>query len=292
MLAPSIVPPSRFFPAPRVPFDTEIAVASAGNLVHHDAHDDAIRYVASDEEPGAPRQALVRASLSTDAGAAAARLLESLRPRSSAPPFARRRVIVVEDAGTADRLARHLVEAGLSRTSLTFWSIDVESLANGERLDLEPLVGDEAWRAWTSVEREILAEAIAPAPLTEAQLDRSVQFKRKQQRDTPPIRRFVGRRAGSREPIAMIGYAPFSSCTLGGHAGVLARLRDVAVRHAHRRRGVGVLLLRAIAARAFEECGAEHLLICGASEGPGASLYGRVGARAIGGCVMFAGDLA
>ena len=66
-------------------------------------------------------------------------------------------------------------------------------LADGDRLELDALVGDDAWRTWANVEREILGEALAPAPLTEAQLDRSVQFKRRQQRETPSIRRFVAR---------------------------------------------------------------------------------------------------
>jgi predicted N-acetyltransferase YhbS len=144
---------------------------------------------------------------------------------------------------------------------------------------------------WAAVEREILAEAIAPNELSEAQLDRSVQFKRKQQRESPPVRRFVARRGGA--PVAMIGYAPFADCDLGvGARGPLVRLRDVAVLPAHRQRGLGAALIRSIAARARDECGATQVLICGASEGAPAALYRSVGARPIGTCTMFRGTIA
>lgn len=289
MALPSVLPPSRFFPAPEVPFDTEIALIAAGNVAFSEPIDPAITFVAAEDAPRDPRYALVRDSLALAGTDAARRIIAHLAWRSPGPAVPTGRIVLVESTRHADALAPLLVSAGFTRIPLTFFAAQTEVLARGEMLDLEPMFGDEAWRAWTAIEREILAEAIAPTPLTEAQLDRSVQFKRKQQRETPPVRRFVARREGV--PIAMIGYAPFGGCDIGVDApGTLVRLRDVAVAANLRRRGVGEALLRALAERAIEECGATQLLICGASEGPGAALYRRAGARAIGSCTMFSGN--
>lgn len=291
MLAPSVVPPSRLFPAPKVPFDTELALVSAGNVAFQEIG--GVTYVAAEDGPSHPRYALVREGLAIDAVDAAHAIVTRLRWRSPGPAIPTQRVVLVETGETAEAMTPVFLDSGLARSALTFWAIRADELAKGERLVLEPLIGDEAWRAWASVEREILAESIAPAVLTEAQLDRSVHFKRRQQRESPPIRRFVAAVPGSDgAPVAMIGYAPFSACDIGiGAPGVLVRLRDVAVLAGQRRRGLGAALLRALAARAIDECGATQVLIGGVSEGQAASLYQKVGAHPIAGCVMFAGAL-
>jgi GNAT superfamily N-acetyltransferase len=288
MLAPSVLPPSRLFAAPRVPFDTEVAVVSAGNVHAVDEAEPAVHYVAAEDDPEAPRSALIRETLAYAPEVVAGRVLHHLRARGVECGLPSRRTVIVEDPAHAAAMARRLEPAGLRRAALTFWIASASVLAEGPRLDLEPLIGDDAWRAWATVEREVLAEAIAPVPLTDAILDRSVQFKRRQQRDTPPIRRYVGRAAG--EPIAMIGYAPFAQGPLS--SGVLVRLRDVAVASAVRRRGLGRALVRAVAARAIAECGATHVLICGESSGAPAALYAGLGARPIAACTIFQGVLA
>lgn len=288
MLVPSVVPPSRLFPAPRVPFDTELTLVAAGNVAFQEIG--GVTYVAAEDDPSNPRYALVRTDLAIEPLDAAHAMVTRLRWRSPGPAIPSQRVVLVESEAIAEPMAPVLVDAGLARSALTFWAVSAQRLAEGRRVSLEPLVGDEAWRAWASVEREILAESLAPAILTEAQLDRSVQFKRRQQRDSPPIRRFVAVLDGA--PAAMIGYAPFSACDVGiGEPGVLVRLRDVAVLPSFRRKGVGEALLRALSARAIDECGATQVLIGSASAGAAARLYGKVGARPIAGCVMFAGQL-
>lgn len=290
MAASSALPPSRFFMAPSVPFDTEVALIAAGNVSFAEPIDPAIVFVAADDAPRDPRYALIRDDLRIDGRDAARRVLAHLAWRSPGPAVPTQRVVLVESTRCADALAPLLEKTGLRRVSLTFFAVPAAELAHGATLELDPMFGDDAWRAWSNVEREILAEAIAPAPMSEAQLDRSVEFKRKQQRETPPVRRFVARHEGA--PAAMIGYAPFAACDVGiGAPGVLVRLRDVAVVPRVRRQGLGLSLLRAIAAHAIEECGASQILICGASEGPGATLYQRAGARRIGECTMFSGDL-
>lgn len=286
MLVPSVVPPSRLFPAPRVPFDTELTLVAAGNIAFQEIG--GVTYVAAEDDPSHPRYALVRADLAIEPLDAAHAMVTRLGWRSPGPPI--QRVVLVETEAIAETMSPVLVDAGLSRSALTFWAISAQRLAAGPRVSLEPLVGDDAWRAWASVERAIVAESIAPSVLTEAQLDRSVQFKRRQQRDSPPIRRFVAVLDGV--PAAMIGYAPFSACDVGvGEPGVLVRLRDVAVLPSFRRKGVGEALLRALAARAIDECGATQVLIGGASEGLAAKLYGKVGARPVADGTMFAGQL-
>lgn len=291
MLVPSVAPASRLFPAPAGPFDTEVALTVAGNLATEEQP--GLVYVAAECSPSHPRTALVRRSIAPGAAsdALALALIDRLRWRSPGPSVPSQRLVMVEDLTLASALEPVLADAGLRRSSVTFWACPAAALAQGARPILEPLIGDEAWRAWASVEREILAEALAPAELNEAQLDRSVQFKRRQQRESPPVRRFVAMRSGA--PTAMIGYAPFGACDLGvGAPGVLVRLRDVAVRRAERRRGLGEALLRAVAARAIEDCGARQVLIGGVSQGPAASLYQKLGARPVGACVMFAGVIA
>lgn len=286
MLAPSVLPPSRFFPAPAAPFDTEIAVVAASNVTRADEHDSAITYVAAEDAPDSPRFALVRAALRSDPQLAAQRIVEKLRSDAAGG----QRIVVAEDPRAAAAMDGVFSAVPMRRIDLTFWGVDAAELARsspeGVRIELEGLVGDDAWRDWANVERELLGEAIAPAPLTEALLDRSVRFKRRQQRDTPPIRRFVGLFGGA--PATMIGYAPFASCDLGfARRGVLVRLRDVGVLPQFRARGLGRALLAAIAERAIAECGATQVLICGASDGVPAALYRRAGARAVGRAVMW-----
>lgn len=289
-MAASALPPSRFFPAPSVPFDTEVALITAGNVSFGEPIDPAILFVAAEDAPRDPRYALVRATLALEGRDAARRIVAHLAWKSPGPAVPTQRMVVVESNAHADQLAPLLESVGLRRVQLTMFAASTHELARGDQIELEPLFGDDAWRAWTTIEREILAEALAPVPLTEAQLDRSVQFKRCQQRETPPVRRFVA--PGEDGPIAMIGYAPFGECDLGiGAPGGLVRLRDVAVASRARRKGVGVKLLRAVAARAIEECNATQMLICGESSGAAAALYLRAGARPIGGCALFSGNL-
>jgi GNAT superfamily N-acetyltransferase len=288
MLAPSVLPSSRFFPAPSRPFDTEIAVVAASNVSLADESDAAIVYVAAEDAPESPRFALIRDAV-REPEAAAARVIDRLRP--GRPDLSAQRIVVVEDQAVADVMAPAFDGAGLRRADLLFRGISATALAAAPRPDLEldSLVGDDAWRTWAEVEREILGEAIAPAQLSEALLDRSVRFKRRQQREAMPIRRFVARVSG--KAVGMIGYAPFAACDLGLDApGVLVRLRDVAILAPERRRGLGVALLGAVAARAIDECGATQVLICGAREGAPAALYARIGAKPLGTCVMWSGE--
>ncbi len=289
-MAASALPPSRFFPAPSVPFDTEVALITAGNVSFGEPIDPAILFVAAEDAPRDPRYAIVRSTLRLGGRDAARRIIAHLAWKSPGPAVPTQRMVVVESVTHADELAPLFESVGLRRLPLTMFAASTHHVSRGDKLALEPLFGDDAWREWTTIEREILAEALAPVPLTEAQLDRSVQFKRRQQRETPPVRRFVAK--GADGPIAMIGYAPFGDCDLGIEApGGVVRLRDVAVSSRVRRQGVGLQLLRALAARAIEECNATQMLICGQSESPAAGLYLRAGARAIGACTMFVGNL-
>ncbi len=288
MLA-SALPASRFFAAPSTPFDTEAALVVSGNVTFAEPSEAAITFVAAEDAPRDPRFAIVRSAMSLGGVDAGRRIIAHLgwHSRGEVSP---ERMVVVETDAHADALAPVFEASGLTRKPLTFFAAASHELGEGRHVELDPLFGDEAWRTWASVEREVLAEAIAPAELSEAQLDRSVQFKRKQQRETPPVRRFVARVEGV--PVAMIGYAPFADCDLGvGAPGPLVRLRDVAVIPSYRRRGVGAALIRSIAARVREECGATQVLICGASTGAPAALYRSVGARPIGTCVMFSGTI-
>lgn len=281
----SVLPPARLFPPPRRPFDTERAVLGAANLVRADEDTRGLEWVSAHDRVDAPHIAIVRgdASSGTVGSAAAGRLLDVLARARTRD----RRFVVVEAASTADELAPALQGAGFTRADLCFYGVATPLLADGPRLALEPLVGDAAWREWTGVQRPILAEAIAPRAVTDAMIDRGLEFKRRQQRNSPPIRRFLGRDAAG-APIAMIGYAPFSPCDLGfARRGPLVRLRDVAVVPDARRLGHGLALLRALAARAIDECGATQIVIGGASEGAAAALYRRAGARVLDGYVIF-----
>jgi len=301
MIPAAVLPPSRHFPAPLHPFDTEEAVLAAGNLHEPDPRFSRVHWLAHPDAPQTPRICLVRRGRTVEPAELADHLVARFRVerKSSSAPVNPR--VMVESLDDAARLTDGLGAHGFLRRDLCFYGIPAMQLADGERLTLDPMVGDHAWRDWAEVERVILAETMAPKPTSEsgayraqrmsdALLDRSVAFKRRQQRESPPIRRFVGRDERGR-PIAMIGYAPFSACDLGfAEPGTLARLRDVAVIPEARRHGIGTALLRAIAAQAIDECGATQILICGADEGAPSALYRRVGARAIGRCVMFSGE--
>jgi ribosomal protein S18 acetylase RimI-like enzyme len=61
----------------------------------------------------------------------------------------------------------------------------------------------------------------------------------------------------------------------------------VAVVPEARRRGNGLALLRGLAARAIDECGATQIIIGAASEGAAAGLYRRAGAKVLGAYVIF-----
>ena len=285
---PSVVPPSRLFPAPATPFDTEVAVLRAACVVRDDSELAGVSWIAHDDAPDAALCAIVRGE-GGDGEYMARHLTSALSSASRAPELAvnAQRSVVVASVDLADRMAAILAAASFVRSDDVFFGIAAEELAHGARLALDPLVGDDAWRDWIAVERQILAESIAPAPLTSALLDRTVEFKRRQQRHSPPIRRFVGRDERG-APIAMIGYAPFAPCDLGfATKGVLVRLRDVAVAPAHRGRGVGTSLLRGIAARVIDECGATQVMI-GAAE-TSAAIYRSVGAKELGRYVTFRG---
>lgn len=278
----AVLPAARFFAAPLRPFDTERTVLGAGNLVREDELVDGLSWVLADARVDAPHIAIVDGHVPAP-GDVGARVLEVLRRARSQD----RRFVVVEQVAVADALTDALGAAGFSRADLRFYGVATDSLAAGRRLPLEPLVGDTAWRAWAAVQRPILAEAIAPRPLTEAMIDRGLEFKRRQQRNSPPIRRFVGLDEDG-AAIAMIGYAPFQACDFGfARRGPLVRLRDVAVIPSARGRGNGLALLRALAARAIDECAATQIVIGGASDGAANALYQRAGARELGAYAIF-----
>jgi ribosomal protein S18 acetylase RimI-like enzyme len=286
----SIVPRTRLFPAPSRPFDTELAVLGAGTHVRDDDRFAGVGWIASEDLPDAPLWVTIapsNAEDTRDAAALAHHVIDGLRA-TTVPAPAERTIVVGVDA-LADRLTPSMEAAGLRRRDQTFFGIAAKSLAHGDALPLEAMVGDEAWRDWSRVERAILCESKPHDPPNDALLERIVDFKRRQQRHSPSIRRFVGRDE-HREPVAMIGYAPFAPCDLGfAPAGVLARLRDVAVMPHARRHGVATSLLRALAATAIEECDATQVLIGVASDAPAASLYRKVGARDVGRFVTFHG---
>jgi GNAT superfamily N-acetyltransferase len=256
-------------------------------VVRTDERFSALTWMSNQDLPEAPRIAVVRSGHARDLRVLAQHVAWRLLAAGPSPALPERRWISFESTEEADAASQVLLEHGFRRENLCFWGVAAAKLSAGDRLTLEPTVGDDAWRAWAEVERPVLAEAIAPAELIEAVLDRAIAFKRLQQRGSPPIRRYVGRDEAGR-PIAMIGYAPFASCNLGfADEGPLVRLRDVAVRPGCRGRGVGTALLRALAARAIEECGATAVLICGAAAGAPGALYRSVGAQPVGACVMF-----
>lgn len=270
------------------PFDTEVALLGAGTAPHDDAMLAGVRWFASPDVPEVPLWVAVRRD--DDAGQTLVpRLMTGFR--SSIVPAPAERTIVVGTRALADRIAPSLEAAGMKRRDQTFFGIAAASLAEGRRLPLEPLVGDEAWRDGARVERAILVESRPHDPPNDALLERIVDFKRRQQRDTTPIRRFIAR-APDGEPIAMIGYAPFAPSDLGfAPPGVLVRLRDVSVVPPARRRGVATLLLRSIASVAIEECGATQVLIGTATDSGACGLYRKIGARELGTFVSFHGEV-
>jgi ribosomal protein S18 acetylase RimI-like enzyme len=292
----SIVPRTRLFPAPSCPFETELAVLGAGTHVREDDRFAGVGWIASEDLPDAPLWVTIAPTSDAraddahekhDAASLAHHVIDGLR--ATTVPAPAERTIVVGSAALADRLTSSMEAAGLRRRDQTFFGIAARTLADGDALPLEALVGDEAWRDWSRVERAILCESRPHDPPNDALLERIVDFKRRQQRHSPSIRRFVGRDE-HREPVAMIGYAPFAPCDLGfAPAGVLVRLRDVAVMPHARRHGVATSLLRALAATAIEECEATQVLIGVASDAPAASLYRKVGARDVGRFVTFHG---
>jgi GNAT superfamily N-acetyltransferase len=288
---PSIVPASRFFAPPTSPFDTEVAVLGASCVTRDDAKVEGLSWIASPDLPETPLWAVLPDRLSiASPDALADHLLTTFR--AGIVPGPAERNVLVESKALADRLSASLLRAGLQRSDDLFFGIAAEELASKETraLELEAMVGDEPWRDWGVVERAILEERF-PGGVSDALLDRTVEFKRRQQRHSPPIRRFLARDDRG-EPIAMIGYAPFGACDLGfASRGVLARLRDVAVVPRARRRGVARALLRAIAERAIGECDATQVLIGAAATSGALGLYRGVGARPIGGFVCFHGDM-
>ena len=310
------VPSSRLFPSPKSPFDTEVAVLGAACVSRDDPSVPGLSWIASQDAPDAPLWAVVsdrHAVGSTREDALAEHLLSTFRsgimpgPTSGASGVRvqAERNIVVASSALADRMSSALAQAGMRRSDDLFFGIAAAELAAKDTsalLELEPMVGDEPWRDWRVVERAILEVGpyagpyAGPPPgrpraIHEAHVDRILEFKRRQQRHSPPIRRFLARDPDG-APIAMIGYAPFGACDLGfAPYGVLARLRDVAVVPRARRKGVARALLRAIAARAIAECDATQVLIGAAGQGAPLALYSSVGARAIGGFVAFRGDV-
>jgi GNAT superfamily N-acetyltransferase len=285
---PSVVPATRLFPAPSSPFETELAVLGAGTIARHDERFCGVQWIASEDLPDAPLWVALP-TREHDAAALARHVVDGLR--GSMVPAPAERTIVVGCPDFADRLAPTFEAAGMRRRDQTFFGVAADTLADGAPLALDALVGDDAWRDWSRVERAILDESRPNDPPNDAMLERIVDFKRRQQRHSPPIRRFVGRDE-DHEPVAMIGYAPFAACDLGfAKHGVLVRLRDVAVVPRARRRGVATALLRALAAVAIDECGATQVLIGVASDAPAAALYRKVGGRAVGSFVTFHGDV-
>jgi len=259
----------RFFPSPSAPFETEISVTLAGNARVR-AQERRVVWIATREDPRLPRFVMVRSG--ADLGRLGAELERERRVGSEML------TVVVEVPRDAETLGKAL---GVSPSHLAFFALDTRAISErAPRLDLEPAVGDGVWRAWASVERRVLAE-LRNTPVSDAFVDRSVDFKRRQQRGTPPIRRFVARDHG--EPVGMIGYAPFEACDLGiAPPGRLARLRDVAVVPEARRRGLGGALVRAAVDAAVEELGATQVLIASSQASPAARLYRSLGGVEVG----------
>ncbi len=259
----------RFFPSPSAPFETEISVTLAGNARVR-AQERRVVWIATREDPRLPRFVMVRSG--ADLGRLGAELERERRVGSEML------TVVVEVPRDAETLGKAL---GVSPSHLAFFALDTRAISErAPRLDLEPAVGDGVWRAWASVERRVLAE-LRNTPVSDAFVDRSVDFKRRQQRGTPPIRRFVARDHG--EPVGMIGYAPFEACDLGiAPPGRLARLRDVAVVPEARRRGLGGALVRAAVDAAVEELGATQVLIASSQASPAVRLYRSLGGVEVG----------
>ncbi|MBL8720389.1 MAG: GNAT family N-acetyltransferase, partial [Myxococcales bacterium] len=226
--------------------------------------------IATRADPRLPRFVMVRSG--ADLGRLGAELERERRVGSEML------TVVVEVPRDAETLGKAL---GVTPSQLAFFALDTRAISErAPRLDLEPAVGDGVWRAWASVERRVLAE-LRNTPVSDAFVDRSVDFKRRQQRGTPPIRRFVARDQG--EPVGMIGFAPFEACDLGiAPPGRLARLRDVAVVPEARRRGLGGALVRAAIDAAVEELGATQVLIASSQASPAARLYRSLGGVEVG----------
>ncbi len=260
----------RFFPSPGAPFETEISVTLAGNARVR-TQERRVVWIATREDPRLPRFVMVRS------GADLRRLGAELeRERRGGPELL---TVVVEVPRDAAALGEAL---GVTPSHLSFFALDSQALPEcAPRMTLEPAVGDSAWRAWASVERRVLSD-LRNQPVSEAFVDRSVDFKRRQQRGTPPIRRFVGRDERG-EAVGMIGFAPFESCDLGvAPPGRLARLRDVAVVPEARRRGLGAALVRAAVDAAIDELGATQILIASNQSSPAARLYRALGGVEVG----------
>lgn len=265
----SVIPAGRFFPAPSSPFDTEVAVTLAANARVR-SFDRRVVWVATREEPRQPRFVLVRrgADLRPVIGE-----LERERGQSSETL-----TVFTDSVEDGQYLGRALTVAV---TRISFFALSARALRASPGVVLEPAVGDAAWRTWAAVERRVLAD-LRRRPVTEAFVDRSVDFKRRQQRGSPPIRRFVARDARG-EPVGMIGYAPFEACDLGiGHPGRVARLRDVAVVPEARRRGFGRAMIHAAVEAAIDELDATQILIAAEHTAPASRLYRGLGAREIG----------
>ncbi|GAC1352261.1 MAG: hypothetical protein NVSMB1_13380 [Polyangiales bacterium] len=303
----SVLPPSRHFGVPRVPFDTEVAVL-AGKQVTIDPRFAGVWWFADQDFPELPRTCIVRACSpsspsesqvrnvsSTNAGPArrdghalGVHIAARFREARNTHVFPPRQQVIFESRDDADLCANAFQGSSFRRTDLDFYGIGADDLAriDAPAIELESLVGDEAWHRWGQVERVILEEALETEHLPMALLDRSVQFKRSQQRASPPIRRFVAHDSMG-EKIGMIGYAAFAQCKSSfADDGVLVRLRDVAVLPAFRSRGYGRGLLSAVAERAIAECGATQVVICGSSTGRPSALYRSVGAKTIGHCAI------
>lgn len=269
----SVIPAGRFFPAPLSPFDTEVAVTLAANARVRGA-DRRVVWIATREEPRLPRFVLVRR------GADLVPIVRELeRERRVATETLTVMTDAIEDGLSVGRAL------GVPVTHVSFFALPTRATEAGRgdaSVLLEPAVGDAAWRTWAAIERSVLVD-LRRRPVTEAFVDRSVDFKRRQQRGSPPIRRFVARdRTGA--PVGMIGYAPFESCDFGvGQPGRAARLRDVAIVPEARRRGLGRAMIHAAIEAAIDELGATQVLIAADREASASRLYRGLGAREIGG---------
>lgn len=284
---PSALPPSRLFPPPKRAFDTEVTVLSAGCVRTEDPSVVGVTWIAARESPERPWWAVVEGE-GGDAEFLARHLLRGLARRGDSldevPAEGGDAAIVVASLAQAHALEPFLAPM-LRREDVAFFGIATDALrARGPTsLELVGLVGSEVWRDGARVERALAGYAEGPAP----SIDRLVEWKRRQQRDSPPIRRFLARDT-SGDPIGLIGYAPFARCDLGfAEPGVLVRLRDVAVVPEARRAGVATAMLAAIAERVHAECEATQIVIGAAVDGPGARLYRKIDARELARCARF-----
>ncbi len=251
----------------------------AGCLRTEDAAVAGVTWIASREMPDHRSWAVVQGE-----GGDPEFLARHLRAHLAPPDEGGSSTIVVASVEQARALEPFLVPQ-LATEEVAFFGIATKALqlCSPMALELVALVGSDVWRDGTIIERALAGHLDGPAPA----VDRLIEWKRRQQRDSPPIRRFVARDAAG-GPIGMIGYAPFARCDLGfADAGVLVRLRDVAVVPSERRRGVATAMLAAIAERARAECEATQIVIGAEAEGPGARLYRRIGARELARCVRF-----